>query len=203
MKTVCVGIVGYGTVGQATASILTANSADIHRRSGVLLKVTAVCRRSPVPVVAIPDGARAVSDWKQVVNAEDVDIVVETMGGTGVACEVVQASLEKGKPVVTANKNLLAMHGDELFTLAAEKHVPIGFEATVAGGVPALRAISVGAVGDQLRAVYGILNGTCNYILTQMETAGITFAEALAQAQKAGFAESDPSADVDGLDTRD
>jgi len=138
-----------------------------------------------------------------VVAADDVDVVVETMGGTGEAGELVRASLTQGKPVVTANKNLLAEHGDELFALAASKNLPIGFEASVAGGIPILRVIHESTAGDRLRAVHGILNGTANYILTEMENRGIEFDQALAEAQKAGYAEADPSFDIDGLDARD
>jgi homoserine dehydrogenase len=132
-----------------------------------------------------------------------VDIVVEAIGGTSVARDVVRTSLENGKAVVTANKALIALHGDELFALAQEKNLPIGIEATVAGGVPVIRAISEALAADRIQAVYGIVNGTCNYILTQMEQHGIEFAHALEQAQAAGYAEADSSLDIDGLDARD
>ena len=151
----------------------------------------------------IPSGARSVSDWKKLVSADDLDVIVETMGGTDHSLQLVRAALEHGKPVVTANKNLLAEHGDELFALAASRNLPIGFEASVAGGIPILRVIHESTAGDRLRAVHGILNGTANYILTQMETRGIDFSEALAEAQKAGYAEADPTFDIDGLDARD
>jgi homoserine dehydrogenase len=132
-----------------------------------------------------------------------VDIVVEAIGGTTVARDVARTSLENGKAVVTANKALIALHGDELFALAQEKNLPIGIEATVAGGVPVIRAISEALAADRIQAVYGIVNGTCNYILTQMEQHGIEFAHALEQAQAAGYAEADSSLDIDGLDARD
>jgi homoserine dehydrogenase len=203
MKQIRVGIVGYGTVGRATAQIISTHAELIARRSGVRLEVTAVCRRSEMTTAEIPSGARAVSDWKQLVGAADVDVLVETMGGTEEARQLVLASLEKGKPVVTANKNLLAEHGDELFAFAAHSNLPIGFEASVAGGIPILRVIHESTAGDRLRAVRGILNGTSNYILTQMESRGIEFERALEEAQTAGYAEADPSFDIDGLDTRD
>ncbi|MGC2198084.1 MAG: homoserine dehydrogenase [Terriglobales bacterium] len=203
MKQVRVGIVGFGTVGRATADIIAKHADLIAQRSGVRLIVTAVCRRSGVQPQDIPAGARAVSDWKHLLKDPEVDVVVETMGGTGESLQLVRASLEQGKPVVTANKNLLAEHGDELFRLAAARKLPIGFEASVAGGIPILRVIHESTAGDRLRSVHGILNGTANYILTQMESRGIEFAEALAEAQKAGFAEADPSFDIDGLDARD
>lgn len=202
MKTVRIGIVGYGTVGQATADILHAHAAEIERRSGAQIVVTVVCRRSPV-TTPVPGGSRIETDWRHVVDADDVDIVVETMGGTSVAREVVAAALSRGKPVVTANKNLLAAHGEGLFRLAAQHHRPLGFEASVAGGVPVVRAIAEGTAGDRLIAIFGILNGTANYILTRMEAAGLDFTEALAEAQAAGYAEADPTFDVEGFDARD
>jgi homoserine dehydrogenase len=203
MNRVRVGIAGFGTVGRATAGIISAHADLIAQRSGVRLEVTAVCRRSGVKAEDIPAGARVVSDWNQLVAASDVDVVVETIGGTGEARQLVLASLKQGKPVVTANKNLVATHGDELFALAASQKLPIGFEASVAGGIPILRVIHESTAGDRLRAVHGILNGTSNYILTQMESRGIEFDVALQEAQKAGYAEADPTFDIDGLDARD
>jgi homoserine dehydrogenase len=203
MKQVRVGIVGFGTVGRATAGIIAKHADLIAQRSGIKLVVTAVCRRSAVPSGDVPASARAFSDWKDLLKDPAVDVVVETMGGTGESRQLVRAALEQGKPVVTANKNLLAEHGNELFSLAAARRLPIGFEASVAGGIPILRVIHESTAGDRLRSVHGILNGTANYILTQMETRGIEFAEALSEAQNAGFAEADPSFDIDGQDARD
>src|SRR5438132_2000919 len=203
MKQVRVGIVGFGTVGRATADIIVKHADLIAHRSGVRLVVTAVCRRSSVQPQDMPAGACAVADWRRLLKDPNVDVVVETMGGTGESLELLRSSLEQGKPVVTANKNLLAEHGDELFRLAASHNLPIGFEASVAGGIPILRVIHESTAGDRLRAVHGILNGTANYILTQMESRGIEFDEALQEAQKAGYAEADPSLDIDGFDARD
>ena len=203
MKQVRVGIVGFGTVGRATADIIEKHRDLIAHRSGVTLTVTAVCRRSNIAPASAPSNARVYSDWKQLLQDPNVDVVVETMGGTGDSLQLVRGALEQGKPVVTANKNLLASHGDELFSLAVARNLPIGFEASVAGGIPILRVIHESTAGDRLRSVHGILNGTANYILTQMESRGIEFAEALAEAQKAGFAEADPSFDIDGQDARD
>ena len=203
MNRVRVGIAGFGTVGKATAEIISGHADLIAQRSGVRLEVIAVCRRSGVRTEDIPAGARAVSDWKQLVAADDIDVIVETMGGSGEARQLVLATLKHGKPVVTANKNLVATHGDELFALAASQNLPIGFEASVAGGIPILRVIHESTAGDRLRAVYGVLNGTSNYILTQMESRGIEFELALEEAQKAGYAEADPTFDIDGLDARD
>ena len=199
-----IGIVGYGTVGRATAEILFSHAEDIRQKSGgISIVVTRIARRKPTASEAGVNGIAVVSDWRQVVTADDVDIVVEAIGGTTVARDVVRTSLENGKAVVTANKALIALHGDELFALAQEKNLPIGIEATVAGGVPVIRAISEALAADRIQAVYGIVNGTCNYILTQMEQHGIEFAHALEQAQAAGYAEADSSLDIDGLDARD
>jgi homoserine dehydrogenase len=203
MKQIRAGIVGFGTVGRATADIIAKHADLIAQRSGVGLDVTAVCRRSGVSAQEAPKGAHAYTDWKLLLQDASVDVVVETMGGTGESRQLVRAALEKGKPVVTANKNLLAEYGDELFALAATRNLPIGFEASVAGGIPILRVIHESAAGDRLRSVHGILNGTANYILTQMESRGIEFDQALAEAQKAGFAEADPAFDIDGQDARD
>jgi homoserine dehydrogenase len=186
MKAVRVGIVGYGTVGQGAARIIASHAQDVHRRNDVCLTVSKVCRRTPIPSSDLPQGARVVSDWKQVVHADDVDIVVETIGGTTVA-----------------DKNLIAENGEKLFALAAQKNLPIGMEATVAGGIPILRVLSESMSGDRVQSVYGILNGTANYILTQMESTGARFDQALTEAQKGGYAEADPTFDIDGIDARD
>jgi len=199
-----VGIVGYGTVGRATAEILLSHAAEIRERTGgISVVVRRICRRRAGAAESGVNGVPVVSDWRQVATAKDVDIVVEAIGGTSTAFDVVRTSLEHGKAVVTANKALIALHGDTLFALAREKNLPLGIEATVAGGVPVIRAISEALAADRIRAVYGIVNGTCNYILTQMEEHGIEFAHALEQAQAAGYAEADSSLDIDGLDARD
>ena len=203
-KEVRVGIVGYGTVGRATAEILAGHGEEIRQRTdGISIRVTRACRRTADGTERTPLGIPLVSDWRKVVDADDVDIVVEAIGGTDVAYDVVRSSLDNGKPVVTANKALIAQFGEELFALAAEKQVPIGIEATVGGGVPIIRAIAEALAGDRIQAVYGIVNGTANFILTQMENQGLQFDEALKQAQTAGYAEADPSLDIDGLDARD
>ncbi len=197
------GIVGFGAVGRATANIIAEHGDLINRRSGVGLEVTVICRRSTVKPQDIPPGARLVSNWRDLVCAPDVDIVVEVMGGTDQSLQLVRAALEAGKPVVTANKNLLAEHGDALFTLAAAKNLPIGFEGSVASSIPIVRVMYESTTGDQLFAVRGIMNGTANYILTQMENRGIEFDRALQEAQQKGYAEADPSLDIDGVDSRD
>ncbi|MGH9484618.1 MAG: homoserine dehydrogenase [Terriglobales bacterium] len=203
MKTVRVGIAGFGTVGRAVAAILHSHAQDIAQRCGARVKVTKVCRRGEIAPGDVPDGAEAEQDWRAVVESANVDIVVETMGGTGAAKELAVSALEHGKPLITANKNLLAAHGEQLMRLAKQQNLPLGFEAAVAGGIPVIRAIAEGTAADRLRAVYGILNGTANFILTRMESEGAEFAEALAEAQRLGYAEQNPAADVDGLDARD
>jgi homoserine dehydrogenase len=203
MKQVRVGIVGFGTVGRATADIIAKHSELIQRRSGVKLVVTAVCRRQAINPADAPAGARVTTGWKELLTSDDVDVIVETMGGIDHSLQLLRGALEHGKPVVTANKKLLAEHGDELFALAVSRNLPIGFEASVAGGIPILRVIQESTAGDRLRALHGILNGTSNYILTQMENRGIDFDEALSEAQTAGYAEADPTFDIDGQDARD
>ncbi len=203
MRTMNVGIVGFGTVGQATAQLLAANAELIQKRSGVRLAVAAVCRRSEIPQESIPAGARSCTDWKEIVGAPDVDLVVETMGGNGTAREIVCAALHAGKPVVTANKSLIAGEGDAIFSLAAEKRLPVGIEATTAGGIPIVRALRESASGDRVAKIYGVLNGTVNYILSRMESDGLEFNAAMAEAQRAGYAEAEPSLDVDGIDARE
>jgi len=204
MQEIRIGIVGYGTVGRASAEILTSHAEEIRSRTGGLsITVARICRRTPAAAENGVNGIPVVSDWREVVSASDVDIVIEAIGGTSVAYNVVRASLEQGKAVVTANKALIAQHGEELFALARRKNLPVGIEASVAGGVPVIRAISEALAADRIKAVYGILNGTCNYILTQMEQRGIGFGEALEQAQAACYAEADPTLDIDGFDARD
>ena len=202
-KQIGVGILGFGTVGQASARLLREHAAEIRRRSGAEVRVRMVCRRTRLGAGEIPAGAQATADWRKLVNSPEVDLVVECMGGTSTAREAVMAALELGKPVVTANKNLLAEHGEALLKLALAQHLPLGFEASVAGGVPVVRAIAEGTAADRLRAIRGILNGTANYILTVMEQRGSELAPALEEAQRRGYAEADPTMDISGRDARD
>jgi homoserine dehydrogenase len=203
-KQVRVGIIGYGNVGRATAEILTSHADEIRQRTGgVDVVVTQVSRKRTTASDVAAGGVKVTPDWREVVSAEDVDIVVEAVGGIEIPHAIVRAAFENGKAVVTANKALLAKHGDELFALAREKNLPIGIEASVAGGVPIIRAISEALAADRIQAIYGIVNGTCNYILTQMEQRGLDLAAALEQAQAAGYAEAEASLDIDGWDARD
>ena len=191
-----VAIVGFGTVGRSVAKVL---SSGIHPS----LHLAAICNR---------DIERKKIDWVppdvqwtdsiDAVIASDVDIVVELMGGLEPAGGLIRRALQSGKSVVTANKQLISQNGIELLTLARRQRRELLFEASVAGGIPIVRAVREGLAGDRLLRIAGILNGTCNYILTRMESAGLSFADALAEAQTLGFAEADPTADVDGYDAR-
>lgn len=194
---------GFGTVGRSVAAILASHANDIARRCGTRVTVGAVCRRGEIASEDRLAGVLAVRDWRALVASGKVDVVIETMGGTEEAREVAIAALKSGKPLVTANKNLMAAHGEELMRLAAQQGLPLGFEAAVAGGIPVIRAIAEGTAADRLRAVFGILNGTANFILSRMQNGDCDFASALAEAQRLGYAERNPAADVDGLDARD
>lgn len=199
-----VAIVGFGTVGSAAARILVEHREEICRKAGFEISLSAVCS----PTIAARDtgfldsSVRRVTDWREVVASGDVDIVVETVGGTTVAGEIVRAALAAGKPVVTANKNLLAEHGAELERLARQAGVGLECEAAVAGGIPVLAAVREGLAAERIHALYGILNGTVNFILTTMEETGRDLDDVLTEAQRLGYAEADPSADVEGWDAR-
>ncbi len=197
------GLAGLGTVGGGLMRLLAANAPLITARAGRPILVTAVSAR---------DRARDRGfsldhvTWHQnpldLVTDPEVDLIVELIGGAGnPARALVQAALAARKPVVTANKALLAEHGRSLAALAATHNAPLAYEAAVAGGIPIIKALREGLAGNQLTAISGILNGTCNYILTTMRERGSPFAEILAEAQRLGYAEADPSADIDGLDT--
>ncbi len=142
------------------------------------------------------------ADWREVVNRPDVDVVVELIGGTGAAREIIDASISNGKSVVTANKELMALAGTDLWTSATKAGINLAMEASVAGGIPIHAVLREGISGDRINTLYGILNGTCNFILTEIETRGASFDDVLGEAQRAGYAEADPSADVDGFDAR-
>ena len=205
MRAVNVGMVGMGTVGGATLRILDENAAEIERRCGFPIWVRAA---ASLEVEArsesdTPSGRRLLSrDWREVVEHPDVEIVVEVVGGTTIAYEVQKTAFERGRPVVTANKELLGLRGAELAQLAAEHKAALHMEASCGGGIPILNALREGIAADRIEAVYGILNGTCNFILTEIERTGAPFASILAEAQKRGYAEANPSADIEGYDAR-
>jgi len=191
-------------VGRATAEILRNHADEVRQRTGgVDVVLTWLCRKRTFSPEAGVNGTKVTSQWQDVVSADDVDIVVEAVGGIEIPYAILRAAFEHGKAVVTANKALIAKYGDELFALARAKNLPLGIEASVAGGVPVIRAISEALAADRIQVIYGIVNGTCNYILTQMEQRGLDLAAALEQAQAAGYAEAEASLDIDGWDARD
>lgn len=201
MRAINVGIVGMGVVGSGVAAVLKRNQTEIARRAGqkIVLKVVATRTRSKAePMVA--DGVQIVEDIMDVARHPDVDVVVETMGGYEPAKSFVLEAIKHGKHVVTANKALLAEHGNEIFAAAQAKGVTVAFEAAVAGGIPVIKALREGLSANRIEWIAGIINGTTNFILTQMREKGWTFADALKVAQDLGYAEADPTFDVDGVD---
>jgi homoserine dehydrogenase len=197
-----IGIAGLGTVGAGVVKLLAEHGRLLSLRGGRPLKVVAVSARRKARKRDIDvSRVRWESDPMALATAPDIDVVVELIGGSsGVARRLVQTALRSGKHVVTANKALLALHGTELATLAEKKGGILSFEAAVAGGIPIIKALREGLVGNRVGRLYGILNGTCNYILTTMRETGRDFEAVLAEAQAAGYAEADPSFDVDGID---
>jgi homoserine dehydrogenase len=203
-QTVGVGIIGLGNVGSGTLAILAANADQIALKLGFRLRVAAVCSRS-VSEKTLPDGLGKVfrtTDWREVVTHPDVDIVAELVGGTKIAREIIDSATAHGKSIVTANKELMALAGAEIWDLAIRAKVNLAMEASVAGGIPIHAVLREGISGDRVVALAGILNGTSNFILTEMEKRGASFDAVLAEAQALGYAEADPSADVDGYDAR-
>jgi homoserine dehydrogenase len=202
MEDVTVGIIGLGTVGTGVARLLTEQGDRIARRAGRRLRWRwAVVRDPAKPRAVALEGVRVTSDVARLIGDPDVQIVVEAMGGVDLALRYVLHCLAAGKHVVTANKALLAEHGPQIFAQARSAHRAVAFEASVGGGIPIVQAIGVALGANQIQNLAAILNGTCNYILTKMTLEGLAYAEALAQAQSLGYAEADPTLDVDGTDT--
>lgn len=199
--TLRVGLLGCGNVGTAVVRLLNAHADDIARRAGCRLEVARVAVRDPGRVRDVPlDASRLTADATEVVEDPGVDIVCELIGGLEPAGSLVLAAFERGKPVVTANKELLATRGRELFDASDAKGLDLYFEAAVGGGIPLIRPLKESLAGERLRRVMGIVNGTTNFILTKMSDEGRPFEEVLAQAQALGYAEADPTADVEGHD---
>ena len=199
---ICVGMVGFGTVGTGVAKILMQNSALIRRRVGVPVELVRVADLDIITDrgVRLPQGVLT-SDVRAVLEDPSIDIVLELIGGYDAAKRVILDAMARGKQVVTANKALLAVHGEELFEAAARHRVDLGFEASVGGGIPVIRALTEGLAANTILSIYGIINGTSNYILSRMTREGHGFQEVLAEAQKAGYAEADPTFDVAGIDS--
>lgn len=200
-KPVRVGLIGLGTVGQGVISVLQNNAEEITRRVGRPVVVTHASARDVSKKRDCDlSGITIVADPMTIARDADVDVVVELIGGQSPARELILAAIARGKTVVTANKALLAENGNAIFTAAQEKGVMVAFEAAVAGGIPIIKAIREGLAGNRIESLAGIINGTCNYILTQMTEKGESFADALKQAQALGYAEADPTFDIEGID---
>jgi len=199
MKKINIGIVGAGTVGSGVLDIIENSKGTIETRSGISLNVHTLCDKvggldKKYPNINITD------DFKKLTTNPEIDMIVELVGGTGVAYEIVKSALENRKTVVTANKALLSEKGEELFTIAEREQIEIGYEASVAGTIPIIRSVKTGLVANEFLGIYGILNGTTNFILTKMEEEDLEYDTALKIAQELGFAEKDPTFDVEGID---
>ena len=200
MKTLKVGMLGAGVVGSQIARLLIANKSDLASRAGANLELVSIAvKDSKLKRDGIP-AALITNDAKSIVNDPQIDLVIEVIGGIDPAKELILTALKNGKSVVTANKALLAKHGAELYAAADKANVDLYYEAAVAGAIPILRPLRESLVGDHVIRVMGIVNGTTNYILTKMDENGAAFADALKEAQALGFAESDPTADIEGFD---
>jgi len=201
MKPVNIGLLGIGTVGLGTYVVLNRNQEEIQRRAGRHIRISMVAdidverARSLVSSDCV-----VVNDGRQIIANPDIDIVVELIGGYGIAYELVMAAIESGKHVVTANKALLAVHGSEIFAAAQRKGVMVGFEASVAGGIPIIKALREGLTANRIEWIAGIINGTTNFILSQMREKNWSFQQALEMAQSLGYAEADPTFDIQGID---
>ena len=200
-KPINVGLLGIGTVGGGTWTVLSRNREEITRRAGRPIQITAVADRDLALARSVTGGqARVTDDAFSLVNDPEIDIVVELIGGYTVAKDLVMAAIENGKHVVTANKALLAVHGNEIFAAAQKKGVMVAFEAAVAGGIPIIKALREGLSANRIQWIAGIINGTTNFILSEMRDKGLPFAEVLKEAQRLGYAEADPTFDIEGVD---
>ena len=200
MKPVRLAILGLGTVGGGALKLLEQNAAEIKRRTGREIQITHVGTRRPRPDTDLPAAVKQSADLLEIVRQPDVDVVVELMGGIHPAYEVIMEAIKHGKQVVTANKALLAEHGNELFKAADDHAVQIAYEAAVAGGIPIIKVIREGLAANRIDWLAGIINGTGNFILTEMREKGRAFADVLKEAQDLGYAEADPTFDVEGID---
>jgi len=201
MKPIRVGILGIGTVGSGTFNVLRRNQEEIRRRAGRAIEVVMVADLDTERARQVTGGSvEIVSDARLVVAHPDIDIVIELIGGDGIARELMMTAIANGKHVVTANKALLAKHGTEIFRAAEEKGVMVAFEAAVAGGIPIIKALREGLTANRIQWIAGIINGTTNFILSEMRDKGLDFDVVLKQAQALGYAEADPTFDIEGVD---
>jgi len=201
MKPIKVGLLGLGTVGSGTFNVLKRNQEEIMRRAGRAIEITMVAVRNVERAKEIVKGeVEIVTDGNLVVNHPDIDIVVELIGGNDIAKDLVLKAIANGKHVVTANKALIAKHGNEVFKAAQDKGVMVAFEAAVAGGIPIIKALREGLTANRIQWIAGIINGTTNFILSEMRDKGLDFATVLKQAQALGYAEADPTFDIEGID---
>ena len=201
MKPIKVGLLGIGTVGAGTFAVLKRNQEEIMRRAGRGIEIAMVADLNVERAREMTNGeCEVVNDANLVVNHPDIDIVIELIGGYGIARELVLKAIANGKHVVTANKALLATHGNELFKAAQDKGVMIAFEAAVAGGIPIIKALREGLTANRIQWIAGIINGTTNFILSEMRDKGLDFDTALKDAQRLGYAEADPTFDIEGID---
>lgn len=201
MKPMNVGLLGLGTVGTGTFTVLSRNAEEISRRAGRPIRIVVVAEKDITRANEIIRGAcRVIDDAFAVVNDPEVDIVIELIGGCGVAKELVLKAIANGKHVVTANKALLATHGNEIFAEAQKRGVMVAFEAAVAGGVPIIKAVREGLSANRIEWIAGIINGTTNFILSEMRDKGLSFDAVLKEAQRLGYAEADPTFDIEGVD---
>jgi homoserine dehydrogenase len=201
MKPIQVGLMGIGVVGAGTFGVLKRNQEEIQRRAGRGIEITMVADLDVARAKSIVgEGVQVVNDARAIIANPDIDIVIELIGGYGIAKTLVLEAIAAGKHVVTANKALLAVHGTEIFAAASAKGVMVAFEAAVAGGIPIIKALREGLTANQIQWVAGIINGTTNFILSEMRDKGLDFAVVLKEAQRLGYAEADPTFDIEGVD---
>ncbi len=201
MKPINVGLLGTGTVGGGTFRVLQRNSEEISRRAGCVIRIAVVADKDVARAKAVAgDAARVTADALEVVNDPQIDVVVELIGGYTIAKELMLKAIANGKHVVTANKALLALHGNEIFSAARKHGVMVAFEAAVGGGIPIIKSLREGLSANRIEWIAGIINGTSNFILSEMRTKGAAFADVLKEAQSKGYAEADPTFDIEGVD---
>jgi len=201
MKPIHIGMLGLGTVGSGVIRILEGHQEELQRQIGQPVKISKISVRSlgKMRKVSVDESLLTEDPW-EVINDPEIDIIIEVMGGVEQTKEYLMTALDKGKHVITANKDLMALHGPEILAKAAEKRCDVLYEASVAGGIPILRTLVDGFSSDRITKMMGIVNGTTNYILTKMTQEGASYDEVLAEAQKLGYAEADPTSDVEGYD---